>query len=177
MRTLPLIAALALLASCTVVPTPAPSPAPRPIPVAPPAPPPTPAPLSSDWHDWPYTPGDWTYRQDARGSIALFGVPGADAQFTIRCDLSANTVYLSRAGAAASPVAITIRTSSTLRALNAQPTGGSPAYVAVALGARDSLLEAMAFSRGRFVLQQAGAPTLVIPSWAEIGRVTEDCRR
>jgi hypothetical protein len=164
-----------LLAGCTAVPKPAPRPAPRPVPVQTPTPRPTP--LAQDWRDWPYTPGDWVYRQDARGSIALFGQPGADAAFTIRCDTAANAVYLSRAGSAAGATAMTIRTSTMLRTLAAQPTGGTPAYVAAAVQPRDSLLEAIGFSRGRFVVEQAGHPTLVIPSWAEIERVTEDCRR
>lgn len=42
--------------------------------------------------------------------------------------------------------------------------------------ARDPLLDAMAFSRGRFAIQSDGLPTLYVPSWPEIGRVLEDCR-
>ena len=57
-----------------------------------------------------------------------------------------------------------------------QPTGGTPPYVALALTASDPLLDAMGFSRGRFVIEQAGAAPLVVPAWAEIERVTEDCR-
>ncbi|WP_225883406.1 hypothetical protein [Sphingomonas aliaeris] len=131
--------------------------------------------MADDWRDWPYTPGDWVYRQDARGSIALFGVPGADAQFTIRCDRQAGAIYLSRAGAANAP--LQVRTSTLLRSLAAQPTGGTSSYVAAVVTPRDTVLDAIAFSRGRFVVQQAGATTLVLPSWAEIGRVVEDCRR
>ena len=71
---------------------------------------------------------------------------------------------------------LTVRTSSTTRTLAVQPTGGTPPYVAASLAATDPLLDAMAFSRGRFVVEQAGAPPLVLPAWAEIGRVVEDCR-
>jgi hypothetical protein len=180
MRSLPIpafpaaliVAALACLAGCVSAPRPA-RPVQRPVP-----PPvvslPEPKPLAQDWRDWPYTPGDWVYRQDARGSIALFGVPGGDAQVTIRCDRQAATLYLSRAGIATAPLAI--RTSTLQRTLAAQPTGGTPPYVAAAVSPRDGLMDAIAFSRGRFVVQQEGAATLVIPSWAEIGRVVEDCR-
>ena len=175
MRWLTPLAALVAIGGCVAVPTPKPAPAPRPIPTA--APPLPPKPLPSDWRDWPYTPGDWVYRQDARGSIALFGVPGADASFTIRCDTTANAVYLSRAGSTAVPAAMTIRTSTTVRTLPMQATGGTPAYLAATLQPRDALLEAMGFSRGRFVVEQPGLQTLVLPSWAEIERVTEDCRR
>lgn len=120
------------------------------------------------------TPGDWVYRVDGRGSIALFGTVGDDAAVTLRCDRAAGTIYLSRAGADVAP--LTLRTSSLSRTLAVQPTGGTPPYVAVAIAPRDALLDAVAFSRGRFVVEQAGAPTLVLPAWAEIGRVVEDCR-
>jgi hypothetical protein len=34
----------------------------------------------------------------------------------------------------------------------------------------------MGFSRGRFLVQGNGLPTLVVPAYAEVLRVTEDCR-
>jgi hypothetical protein len=46
----------------------------------------------------------------------------------------------------------------------------------VSLSPRDALLDAMAFSRGRFIVEQPGQPSLVVPAWAEFGRVVEDCR-
>ncbi len=116
------------------------------------------------------------YRQDARGSIALFGLPGADAQFTIRCDRIAGQIYVSRKGAAPGNAPATFRTSSTLRTLAMQPTGGTPAYMALTLFPRDPLLDAIGYSRGRFVIEQATMPVLVIPAWAEVLRVSEDCR-
>lgn len=164
------------LASCIGPAPPPPGVAERPVPSPPrPVPLPAPAPLASDWRDWPLAPGDWTYRPDGRGSIALFGVPGGDAALTLRCDRTAGAIYLSRAGDDAG--ALTIRTSSLTRTLAAAPTGGAPAYVAVALSPGDGLLDAMGFSRGRFVIQQPGRPPLVVPAWAEVPRVTEDCRR
>lgn len=152
-------------------PVPVPTPAPTPAPRAEPAPPPRPA---ADWRDWPLTPGSWSYRQDARGSLALFGRAGGDADLTMRCDRTRARVYLSRRGDGAGP--LTIRTSSTLRSLNARPTGGMPAYVAVELAVRDSLLDAIGYSRGRFVVEGAGLPALAIPTGPEMLRVVEDCR-
>jgi hypothetical protein len=149
------------------IPLPAPSPAPRPAPAPAPAP-------SSDWRDWPLTPGSWSYRQDSRGSIALFGRAGGDADVTLRCDRSRERVYLSRRGDAAGP--LTIRTSSTTRTLAAVPAGGTPAYLAVELDVHDPLLDAIGYSRGRFVVEGAGLPALTIPAWAEMLRVVEDCR-
>lgn len=179
LRGLPaLLIGVAALAGCapTVVPQPArpvalPTPTPTPAPRPTPAPPP---PATADWRDWPVTPGSWVYRQDARGSIALFGQIGQDAELTLRCDRARQSVYLSRRGEGHG--ALTIRTSSTLRSLNAQPTGGTPAYVAVELTPRDSLLDAIGFSRGRFIVEGGALPTLVVPAWGEILRVIEDCR-
>lgn len=172
----PATIALALLvASCSAPPPRAPAPAPAPV--VRPAPPPAP-PRAADWRDWPVTPGTWTYRQDARGSLALFGQPGTDALLTLRCarndNGAARAVYLSRAGVAATP--LTLRTTSTVRALAVQPTGGTPPFVAAALAPTDPLLDAIGFSRGRFTVEQAGSATLVVPAWPEIERVTEDCR-
>jgi hypothetical protein len=148
------------------VPTPTPPPQPQPTPVA--------APASTDWRDWPLTPGSWSYRQDERGSVAMFGRPGGDADVTLRCDRTRGRVYLSRRGDVAGP--LTIRTSTTARTLNALPTAGTPAYLAVELAVRDPLLDAIGYSRGRFVVQGAGLPALTIPAWAEMLRVVEDCR-
>lgn len=160
------------VAACVpqAAPPPAPAPAPRPTAtrVAPPPP------LAANWEDWPRTPGNWRYERDARGSRALFGLVGSDAIAVLRCDLGTRQVYLSRSGTAAGP--LTIRTSSTTRALSAQPTGGTPPYVAAALAPRDALLDAMAFTRGRFTIEQSGTAPLVLPPYAEVARVIEDCR-
>lgn len=182
MRALPLLAVTLALASCVAPvapPRPAPTPVPVPVPTYTPPPPPrpTPVPLGADWRDWPVTPGEWVYRQDGRGSIALFGERGADATLTLRCDRAASTLYLSRAGIASGAVPMTVRTTTVSRILSTTPTGGTPPYLAVAIGPRDSLLDAIGFSRGRFVVEQPGFATLVVPAWAEIERVTEDCRR
>ena len=144
--------------------------APRPAPPVVPAPVPQPA----DWRDLPATPGAWTYVADARGSLALFGPAGADALAVLRCDRANRRLFLSRAGAATGP--FTVRTSSATRQLVTGATGGDPPYVAAVLPATDPLLDAMAFSRGRFALEQPGAPPLALPAWAEVGRVVEDCR-
>lgn len=169
------LALTALLAACVPAAPPAPAPAPSPSPVPVP-PPPAPTPYAGDWRDWAVTPGAWVYRQDGRGSIALFGPVNGDALFTLRCDRIERRIYLSRAGAAPGNVPLTIRTSSTVRGLPALPTGGVPAYMASALAPADPLLDAMAFSRGRFIVEMPPMPPLVVPAWAEVPRVVEDCR-
>ena len=101
------------------------------------------------------------------GSVAGFGVAAAAPIVTFRCDRAAGRVAI--VVAAATVPAVTIRTSTTLRSL---PIAGGESVLA----ATDPLLDAIGFSRGRFVIERAGAAPLVLPAWAEIERVTEDCR-
>lgn len=49
-------------------------------------------------------------------------------------------------------------------------------YLVATVPARDPLLDAMTFTRGRFAVLTSGMPMLSIPSWAEVGKVIEDCR-
>lgn len=169
----PVAATLTAVALASCVPRVAPPPVPVEPPRALPVPPP-PAPRAVNWRDRPQTPGTWSYRRDERGSIALFGEPGDDASLTLRCDLGLRRLYLSRPGTSLAPM--TVRTTSTTRQLTVQPTGGTPPHVAAAFAAGDPLLDAMGFSRGRFAVEQAGAEPLAVPAWAEIERVTQDCR-
>lgn len=172
--TLPAAAVVLVLlsvAGCVSPPPEPPRPAPTPAPRPQPAPPP---PAAADWRDWPVTPGDWSYTRDGRGSRAAFGPSGGAARLVLRCDLGERRLYLSREGTSLAPVAV--RTSSMTRALPVRAEGGTSPRIAATLAAGDPLLDAMAFSRGRFAIEQAGAPTLVLPAWAEVGRVIEDCR-
>lgn len=168
-------AALLALAGCVAPSEPAPRAAP-PVPVpqaAPPPPAPRPAP-SADWRDWPLSPGTWSYRREGAGSVALFG-PGGAPVLSLRCDPAAGRITFTRFGAAPGATSATVRTSSTVRALPLAPDNGLS--MSASLGARDALIDAMGFSRGRFVVEMAGQPPLVVPAWAEILRVAEDCRR
>ncbi|MBW6527293.1 hypothetical protein KZ813_10620 [Sphingomonas sp. RHCKR7] len=159
-----------LVAGCVPqVTPPPPAPAPTPAPVPAPAPTPPPAPPAADWQDWPRTPGTWRYARAPGGSTASFGA-GA-AVVTARCDRDARTVTLTRVGGVPAP--FTIRTSATARTLPAAAVAGG---AAATLAASDRLLDAMVFSRGRFTLEQPGAAPLVLPPWAELARVIEDCR-
>lgn len=155
-----------------------PSPTPPPAATAPPPPaivaPPSPVRLVGDWTDWALAAGDWVYRQDERGSIALFGTPGADAVVTLRCDRARQRMYLARAGSGSGN--IVIRSSSTMKQFAGVQTAGAPPYIAAEIMTRDPILDALIFSRGRIAIEVAGQTPLALPSWAEIGRVVEDCR-
>lgn len=100
----------------------------------------------------------------------MFGQPG-NAAFTLRCDRAQRQLHLDRRGAAAGTM--TVRTSSTARSLAA---GATTDGASASLPASDPLIDAMGYSRGRFVVETAPLPSLVVPAWAEVLRVAEDCR-
>ena len=175
MRSNRLIPLLIVMAGCVpATPRPVAMRVPLPAPVTPPTAPAPPAP-AADWRDGPITPGTWRYARDDRtGSSAAFAVAGMEPVAVVRCDLPNRRIFLSRSGQTPSPM--TVRTSSTTRVLPAGATGGAPPYVAAVLPATDPLFDAIAFSRGRFVLEQNGMPPMALPTWAEVARVIEDCR-
>ena len=106
------------------------------------------------------TPGQWTYARTAGGSEARFG-----ASFAIRCLATSRLVVLQRLDGAA-PDAMTIATDLLSRGVPASGT----------LGSADPLLDAIAFSRGRFLVSGGSAQRLVIPASPEAARSIEDCR-
>ena len=165
----------AALAAC--VPTP-----PRPAPPAEVRPTPTPTlaapppPLHENWVDAPLTVGDWSYRAGPTGGTAIFGDPQSGARFSLRCDRNARVVTLWRAGQGAGAATMTLRSESQTRNLPAAPTAGQVLGLEARLPASDRLLDAIAFSKGRFAVETPGAPALHLPSWTEVTRVIEDCR-
>ena len=167
-RLLPLVVVLG--ASACVAPS-APPPAPAPQTRTPPPPvATTPTPLA----DTGVAPGIWTVRQDTRGSLALFGMVGQDALLTLRCDKAQRRIFLSVRGTTGG--AMTLRATTTARTVNAAPTTATPvAYVAAELATTDPILDALAFSRGRFSIELNGTQ-LGVPAWPEFTRVVEDCR-
>lgn len=176
----PVFAALASLLAISACVAPKPPPAPRPEPRAAPQPAPPTVQAASpvgDWRDWPITPGDWVYRDDQRGSIALFGAPGEGARFLIRCDASRRSIFLSRAGQSSAPVTMTLRATAGLKQYTAGNAGGTPPYLATELQANDDMLDKIAFSRGRFIVETDGTTPLAIPIYPEFTRVVEDCRK
>ena len=176
-----LAAGLAALIGSCAAPRPAPvrpaPPAPRPVAVTTPAP--TPAPLPrppANWIDQPATPGDWTWGIVAGRSTASFGRPGMAPLVTIACDKGDGEVWISRIGTGSGHLPAALSTTSGTRPLVSDPELSSGGRVTIALRAKDPILDAIAFSRGRFAFDLAGNAPLYLPSWPEVGRVIEDCR-
>jgi len=169
------VAAASMLAISCVPQEPAADPAPSPQPPVTPAPAPAPAAQQDKWTEWDITPGDWAYRSDSRGSIALFGPAGGEAIVTLRCDTARQRIYLTRRSNQRSGN-FTIRTSAKLKTAGAVTTAGTPPYLAIEMMPRDPILDAISYSRGRFAIEATGERGLAIPVYPEISRVIEDCR-
>jgi hypothetical protein len=166
--------AIALLAACAPQrkPPPAPpAPAPRPLATSMPAPPPR-----VDWRDAPATPGSWLYRREGGLTRALFGPPGGGALLSLSCERAAGRVTLARSGASPAPVPLSITTTNQSRIYSATPDTASLPLLTVAFAPRDPMLDAIAFSRGRFLVEAPGLSPLYLPAWPEVARVIEDCR-
>lgn len=174
MRLVAVLSVLLLTAGC-VAPPPEVAPPPPPAPAPPPPPPPPPVP-QGDWRDRPITPGDWSYGQSAAASTASFGRSGFAPDLIVRCDKAQRRVAIARTIGTPAPtgrIAIRTTTSESSFATIAGMDGRSAEAV---LQPREPTLDAMIFSRGRFMVSMAGVPDLIVPAWAEVARVAEDCR-
>jgi hypothetical protein len=168
------LAAFALLAGCQAVPPAAPpSPSPLPAPAQPPVPAPAPQPDLS-WEVAPVEAGNWFYGSDAGRSFAQFRTPGGAPLLTLSCATGTRQLSFARTGAGGTAAAMTIRT--TYGAVQWPVTASGDAALTVSRAASDQLFDWIAYSRGRIAIEAAGSSRLVVPAWAEIGRVVEDCR-
>lgn len=168
--------ALSACASSTNTPDQSPSPAPaaRPAPTpAQQAPTVIPAEPPSNWADRPATPGSWRYAARDAASEATFGLSGQMPLARLLCAPGSRTVTVFLPRIAGREPLVAIQTESLSRTLPLL-TNEDGAYVS--LTADDPLLDAMALSKGRFAIQATGLPLLILPSWAEVSRVIEDCR-
>jgi hypothetical protein len=119
-------------------------------------------------------PGRWSFVPSASGGEAVFADPAGRPQLTLRCTRATRRISMLKP--ATTPVsAITVWTSSTRRNV-AAVFNAATASIGADFAATDPLLDAMAFSRGRFAISVAGAPWLVLPPWPEVSRVVEECR-
>lgn len=118
--------------------------------------------------------GNWTYLATNDGSEATFSNTSGQPQLTIRCTRSTRRVAILKAAPSASP-SLWIWTSSKKMSLPATYDSTS-ARVSADLGAYDPLLDAIASSRGRIGFSSSGLQALVVPPWADVARVIEDCR-
>ncbi|CAM3029445.1 hypothetical protein SPAN111604_00035 [Sphingomonas antarctica] len=122
------------------------------------------------WEDRTRTAGNWTYRRDGAGSVAEFK-NAEQSIFTITC--GAGRVTLHRPGPEALVMTVTTTTSS--KRFLGSPDSLTHGAVGT-LPANDPLLDAIIYSRGKFMVSATGLTDLILPPWPEIARVVEDCR-
>ncbi|WAT17913.1 hypothetical protein OZN62_13505 [Aurantiacibacter sp. MUD11] len=165
-------------------PSPSPTPAPTPTPIPPPVAEPDDAPLQvvtptyDNWMDAPRTPGDWSYVAEPAETLAVFGTSRTPegVELLIVCNLDTRRVAIGRKGTAIGQVEMLVRTETANRTLTASPVQSRAPLLVAELAASDPLLDAIAFSKGRFALDVAGVEPIYVPAWPEITRVVEDCR-
>lgn len=129
---------------------------------------------SADYSYSPFVPGAWTYRAVPGGSEATFVDTANTSRIIIGCGTVTRLVTISRMSAAPA-AAVSIWTSSAARELPARFDANARRII-TQVAARDPLLDAMVFSRGRFAVSMPGFPALVVPAGAEVAHVVEDCR-
>ncbi|MDQ3078477.1 MAG: hypothetical protein M3R03_00560 [Pseudomonadota bacterium] len=112
----------------------------------------------------PLAPGQWSYAPMPGGSEARFG-----GTFVIQCDRNTRRVTLRRPELAMTAPATAMIVTTDL-AVHTVPADGI-------LANSNRVLDAIAFSRGRFIVSGGGsASQLVAPSSPEAARTIEDCR-
>ena len=118
--------------------------------------------------------GSWTYTTVTEGSTATFADASGNPQLWVQCTRATRRVSIARPAQAAAPL-LNVWTSSLTRSV---PASFNPATkrLTIDLGAYDPLFDAIASSRGRVGFTVGTQPPLVVPPWAEVARVIEDCR-
>jgi len=119
-------------------------------------------------------PGSWSYVTLASGSEARFMDSTATIRLVVGCARATRQVTIARTSGAPAAT-LSVWTSSLRREI---PARFDPAAkrVGAQLAAFDGLLDAIAFSRGRFAVSMPGSPAVVVGAAPEAARVVEDCR-
>jgi hypothetical protein len=118
--------------------------------------------------------GNWTYAATTDGSEAVFANASAIPQLWVHCTRATRRVTIAKPASGAAPF-LNIWTSSLTRNI-ASSFNPATGRLTIDLAATDPLLDALVASRGRIGFSVAAQPALVVPAWAELARVIEDCR-
>ena len=127
-----------------------------------------------DYANAPAAVGTWSHVALPGGSEARFRDSAGTIRVILACARSTRQVTIARTSAAPA-TAISVWTSTMTRVIPARFEPNAM-RVGAQLAAYDGLLDAIAFSRGRFALAMPGFPALVVTAAPEAARVVEDCR-
>ena len=130
------------------------------------------------WMNEEQTPGDWRYVAEPTETAAVFSVGDGmdDVQLIIACEILSSRISISRIGEPEGETSMIIRTETQTGALLAEPAVSFAPLLLAHVDARDPLLDAIAFSKGRFAVEVGGTEPIYVPAYPEITRVIEDCR-
>ena len=118
--------------------------------------------------------GSWTYRVIAGGTEADFVDASATVRLQLKCNRAGRIVSIVRTGVPAAAPTLAVWTTAVSRTVPARYLATKD--LVADLASTDSLLDSIAFSRGRFATAADGAPMAAVPSAPEATRVIEDCR-
>ena len=128
----------------------------------------------TDYSNSPLLPGTWSYLAVQGGSNARFVDSTGTIRISVGCNKTSRGVTIARTSAAPA-ASLSIWTSTSSR--NQPAMWEQPAQRVIAtFNARDTMLDAIVFSRGRFAVSMPGAEAFVIPTGPEPARIIEDCR-
>ncbi|MEO7277514.1 MAG: hypothetical protein ABIW33_05775 [Sphingomicrobium sp.] len=122
--------------------------------------------------------GSWSYGATSDGSAAIFFDRNSQPRLRLQCSRAIRRVTLSKPFNAASVPAsggLAVWTSTQSRSLGAG-FDAATGRLNAPISNWDPLLDAIAYSRGRFAVAAGGQQPLVVPAWGDISRVIEDCR-
>lgn len=134
-------------------------------------------PVYANYLDAPQTVGNWTYIADSNGGQAAFELsPSNETVFALTCFKGSGQIGLMRMISGPVGPAMRIKTETTEKSIPANPIDTQSNVLMAVVNASDPILDAMAITKGRFVVSVEGSRTLYLPAWAEVTRVIEDCR-
>jgi hypothetical protein len=118
--------------------------------------------------------GSWSYAPTSDGSEAVFANSAGSPQLWVHCTRATRRVSISKSATAAAR-SVNVWTSSLERSI-ASSFNPATGRLTIDLATYDPLLDAVVSSRGRVAFTVGAQPSLVVPPWAEVARVIEDCR-
>ena len=126
--------------------------------------------------DAPHTPGSWEYEDEPGEKLALFGVNPRQPIFLVRCGDGVVSLGRVTETPQSETKVLNVDTETVSSQLVACPVPGRESILSAELLPGDPLLDAMASTKGRFMIDVEGEDPLYLPAWVEVSRVIEDCR-
>lgn len=118
--------------------------------------------------------GDWTYAATTDGSEASFANVSAVPQLWVHCTRATRRLTIAKPASGAAPF-VSVWTSALTRSV-ASSFDPATRRLTIEFANFDPLLDGIANSRGRIAFTVDTQPPLVVPAWAEVAHVIEDCR-